>query len=298
MGNIVKHQCPSCGGNLSVDNDKQMYRCTFCGSTYDYEYFREEQIHDMGETYLSRREFMAAVDAYRFVLKKDPHDFIALKGLMLASAHMRNMDDLISKDNDKGFKYNSKLVSEAVSGALDKDKEYFEDLGKIYSDMKRKSDCRNEVESLGKDRRRIEDTIRIKEKACNEYNYRDQYGNETAPKNAFYTLFGVNGLLILFTVIGAVALSVSGQGRTAVVVAFFSVIANAILLVVNFKFVYSRVKAVTSLESEINDLHSEFGRISNRISMLNDEKEKLADDVKHAVFEFVKKDTLVINGKA
>ena len=42
MSSIKKHQCPSCGGTLSVDNERQMYRCKFCGSTYDYEYFREE----------------------------------------------------------------------------------------------------------------------------------------------------------------------------------------------------------------------------------------------------------------
>ena len=64
MSNIKKHQCPSCGGSLIIDNDKQLYHCTFCGSTYDYEYFREEQMHEMGETFLSRGEFMAAIDAY------------------------------------------------------------------------------------------------------------------------------------------------------------------------------------------------------------------------------------------
>ena len=77
MSSIKKHQCPSCGGNLIIDNDKQMYHCTFCGSTYNYEYFREDQMLQMGETYLSRGEFNAAVDAYKFTLKKDPHDFLA-----------------------------------------------------------------------------------------------------------------------------------------------------------------------------------------------------------------------------
>ena len=68
MGNIKKHQCPSCGGNLIVDSDKQMYHCTFCGSTYDYEYFREDQIQQMFGTFLSRGEFMAAADACKFML--------------------------------------------------------------------------------------------------------------------------------------------------------------------------------------------------------------------------------------
>ena len=67
MSNIKKRRCPSCGGNLTVDNEKQMYCCMSCGSSYDYEYFREEQMHDMGETYLSRGEFMAAAVASIFI---------------------------------------------------------------------------------------------------------------------------------------------------------------------------------------------------------------------------------------
>ena len=80
MGKIKKRQCPSCGGNLFDDSEKQIYRCTSCGSSYDYDYFREEQLHELGETYLSRGEVEAAVDAYRLILKKAPHDFLALRG--------------------------------------------------------------------------------------------------------------------------------------------------------------------------------------------------------------------------
>ena len=43
MGEIRSHKCPSCGGNLIIDNEKQMYRCTSCGSSYDFDYFREER---------------------------------------------------------------------------------------------------------------------------------------------------------------------------------------------------------------------------------------------------------------
>ena len=52
MSEIRKHQCPSCGGNL-ID-DKQMYRCSSCGSAFDYDYFREDRLLGMGETYLAR----------------------------------------------------------------------------------------------------------------------------------------------------------------------------------------------------------------------------------------------------
>ena len=63
----IKKQCPSCGGDLTVDNEEHMYRCTSCGSTYDYDYFREEKLNEMGETHLSRKEFGAAVDTFRLL---------------------------------------------------------------------------------------------------------------------------------------------------------------------------------------------------------------------------------------
>ena len=88
MGQIKNRQCPSCGGSMIGDSEKQIYRCISCGSSYDYDYFREERLHEMGDTYLSRGEVNAAVDAYRLILKKSPHDFRAIRGLMLAAAYL------------------------------------------------------------------------------------------------------------------------------------------------------------------------------------------------------------------
>lgn len=298
MSKIVKHQCPSCGGNLSIDNDKQMYRCSFCGSTYDYEYFREEQMHEMGEMYLKRREFMAAADAYHFILKKNPHDFIALRGLMLAAGHMKSMDEIVRDDKEKGFTYNSKFVSEVITGATEENKGYFEDLGKIYSIKKRISECRDEVDSLGKERRKIEDVIRAKESACLEYNFKDRDGRETTPKAKFYSLLVANAIFLAFTIIAVIAVCLDGHPRTGAVIAIFGFIINAIIPAVNIKFVYSRVKAVRSIESEIDNLHYEFGRLTDRIRELNDEEDKLLNDVSHVVYDFNKKDALIMLGKA
>ena len=155
MSNINKHQCPSCGGSLIVDNEKQMYRCTSCGSSYDYDYFREEKLHEMGETNLSRNEFGAAADAYRLLLKRDPHDFQALRGLMLAAANLKDMDGLVRKGDSKSFSYDPKLVSEVLGSASEEDKEYFEKLAKIYSDLK-------DLAELLQARRTARTTIRLK----------------------------------------------------------------------------------------------------------------------------------------
>ena len=58
MNDIKKHICPTCGGTLIVNVERQMYECPFCGMTFDYDYFREKnglEIADKslnaGETY-------------------------------------------------------------------------------------------------------------------------------------------------------------------------------------------------------------------------------------------------------
>ena len=44
--NVKKHTCPTCGGQLRVDLSRQMYECPFCGVTFDYAYFNEDDVID------------------------------------------------------------------------------------------------------------------------------------------------------------------------------------------------------------------------------------------------------------
>lgn len=294
MSNIKKHQCPSCGGNLSIDNDKQLYHCTFCGSTYDYEYFREEQMHEMGATYLSRKEFQAAADAYKFILSKDPHDFLALRGLMLAAARLKDMDELIRRNKSKDFSYNRKFVSDAVEGASEEDKEYFEDLGKLYSDLKRLSDCTGEIDALGKERRKTEEAIHNNEKTRNEYYFKDRYSIEYAPHSVFMIVGLANIIFILLTFICAVILCTKGEGHLAFVVALFCVLANIAIAVLNFKLVYPRVKKINEIDAANGELYSESEKTAGKIKELKEESDRLATELNVSVSEFVKKDKLIM----
>ena len=72
-----------CGGLLDIDIDRQVYICPFCGVTFDYEYFRKDNVLDIATKSLNRREFGAAKDAFEYMLQKDPHNFEALRGLIL-----------------------------------------------------------------------------------------------------------------------------------------------------------------------------------------------------------------------
>ena len=50
------------------------------------------------------------------MIDKDPHDFYALRELMLSAAHLNDMDELALGAEAKHFAYNSKTVKEDKTG--------------------------------------------------------------------------------------------------------------------------------------------------------------------------------------
>ena len=294
MSSIKKHQCPSCGGNLTVNNDRQMYYCTFCGSTYDYEYFREEQMHTMGETFLSRGEYMAAIDAYRFILKKDPHDFLALRGLMLAAAHLNNIDELISEKKTNDFSYDHELVSEAIEGASEDDKAYFSELGRIYSDKKKLFDLTGEIDSLVNEKRKIADTIRlngIKRERC----YLERNGSEYSPKLAFVMCWILAYVLLTITICIVVELAANESGAAAGLVALFGGGMVSGIVMMNLKTNYPRVKMIKELDKNTGELYAESARLGDKIRDLSNDEEKLTIAIRNASNKLVKEDKLKVS---
>ena len=299
MGNIKKHQCPSCGGNLIVDSDKQMYHCTFCGSTYDYEYFREDQIQEMFGTFLSRGEFMAAADACKFMLKKDPHDFIALRGLLLAAAHLRNMDELARENKSYDFKYDSRLVSEAIEGASEEDREYFTDFEKIYSDKKKLSDYSKEVESLMEEKRKVNDNITQNNKKIEDLYIADQYGIRRSANYYFIVLWIINGCIVLGVTAIAIIFLINGDDiwSTIKLALFLDAVATVNIGGINFAKYFPRILKTKRLEAENSKLYLESGSLKKKISAIGDEMDKLEIKIRNSVHDFMNKDKLIMSDK-
>jgi len=293
MSRIKKHQCPSCGGNLAVDNDKQLYHCSFCGSTYDYEYFREDEMHETGEKYLSRGEFMAAVDAYRFTLTKDPHDFFALRGLMLAAARLKDIDELVrEKESDEDFSYDPKLVDEALEGASEEDREYFTELAGIYSDKKKLSDCIKEIESLGKEKRRISSTVTLKDESRYDYYVADKYGRKHSPKGVFILGWVAVGFFAAFTIYVIVALFELGTEGTGVLfgLIFLNLMTMGGITAINLGVHLRRIKKIEEIDRTIVMLNEEYDKLSRQKRKLGDEVDALSAKIRFSCHGFVKKD--------
>lgn len=291
MSSIKKHQCPSCGGNLIIDNDKQMYHCTFCGSAYNYEYFREDQMLQMGETYLLRGEFNAAVDAYKFTLKKDPHDFLALRGLMLAAAHLNDMNDLIREDHSRGFSYDAGLVSEAFEGASDKDKGYFIDLREIYSDMNKLSELYDEIDSLSENRRKSGEAIRSNEVVRKDCFIEYGDGKERSPVRSFIINWIIYGIVVLNT-LPIIIFMGSDYGALFIDIILISI--YIFIPIMNLTVVYPRIKKKKALDKSIGELSSKSDGIGERLKVLDAEAEKLAGSIRTSSHDFVKKDILIM----
>lgn len=302
MSTIRKHQCPSCGGGLIIDNDKQMYHCTFCGSTYDYEYFKEDEMHEAGETYISRSEFMAAIDAYKFTLTKDPHDFIALRGLMLAAANLSNMKQLEKESESVEFSYDSQIVSEVIAGAAEEDKKYFTEFGKLYTEKKKRSDCSKEIVSLKEKKQQIRDVIARNNIDRENYYVRDRYGVLRPPKLMFVlfaVLTAVWTLLEIFFVCGFISTAASGMEHPEIfgILALCHGIPWSIFAIQAFVIILPKVKKINNIDAEISRLYEESGMMNKKIRGLEEESSKHAANIRKYFHDFIKMDRNIMSGK-
>ena len=291
MGHIKKRQCPSCGGTLIDDSEKQIYRCTSCGSSYDYDYFREEQLHELGETYLSRGEVEAAVDAYRLILKKAPHDFLALRGLMLAAAYLKDMDGLSRIGDAKHFSYDPQLVGEVLDAASEEDKEYFSKFAKIYADKQKQIDCNREIKSLHRERESIEANIRFTDNTRYEY-YFETKSSQLHPKGVFIAVWCLTAFYSVPSFFG-----IFDTGNESVMSIFFTIVCGLSLLIgcgINFLIVYPKMRMINAIDADIRNLKIESEATAGKIRALETEAEELSDDIRKAISDLIRKDRQIV----
>ena len=117
FSNLKKHTCPTCAGQLIVNEARKMYECPFCGVTFDYEYYREDDVRDRAARALSAGEMKSAQEAYEFMLAKEPSNFVALRGMILVAAHAKSTYEFARADSLK--KMNTTIVDERIQNAID-----------------------------------------------------------------------------------------------------------------------------------------------------------------------------------
>lgn len=147
MAVLKSNLCPTCGGLLNIDLEKQMYVCTFCGVSFDYEYFREDNVKEVASTALQREEYGSAKDAYDFMLAKDPHDFEALRGLFLCKSEWTGMDRML-KDEDVQVSADDPALQDAIDKCLPENRPYFEKVREALSELRHYRDLLDEAKGI------------------------------------------------------------------------------------------------------------------------------------------------------
>lgn len=159
MGVTKIHLCETCGGHLKVDLEKQIYTCPFCGVTYDYEYFKEDDIISKAQTFEERGEFDAAVDAYKFYLTKDPHNTEVLKKVMLFTHHIADISELRDAKALKDFASDPSATKWVVESSDEESKEFFETEQEIFENAYEYHNAAAELEPAEKEVTKLEDKM-------------------------------------------------------------------------------------------------------------------------------------------
>lgn len=146
---VKSNLCPTCGGLLDIDLDKQMYVCSFCGVSFDYEYFREDNVKDVASKAIMRNEYGSAKDAYDFVLAKDPHDFEALRGLFICSNKLKTMGTM-NNDAAVHVSADDPALKNAIENCLPEHRPYFETVREALSELQHFRDLTGEAEDIDK----------------------------------------------------------------------------------------------------------------------------------------------------
>lgn len=172
MMDVNIHVCPTCGGSLRVNVERQMYECPFCGVTFDYDYFREESVLGIAAQALKDNEFASADRAYDFLLEKEPDNFEALRGKALIAMDMPKIDDIgrIDLVTKIDYKKSCKEIDRAIGSSKQQDREYFTvmkdiaDAGQEYNDEKAQLDTQKKEKDNSQSR--FYDIVRERDTVC------------------------------------------------------------------------------------------------------------------------------------
>lgn len=125
---LQSHDCIKCGAALAVDTEKQLYVCPYCGKTYKYDYFAEENLLDFAYEALFKRDFETAKDAFSFMLAKEPQNFSALRGHLFASYQVSSLEtfDVLKNNLNSG----NKDLQACLQNTEESGREYFTTLSK------------------------------------------------------------------------------------------------------------------------------------------------------------------------
>ena len=228
---VMNHSCPSCGGQMIINEERKLYECPFCNSTYDYEYFREDDVIEKGCKALAAGEYKSAGEAFRFLLGKEPHNFMALRGSIFASANISSLKDLQAIDSIDNIPYES--IKNAVDNCEPENKEYFNELKEAFDIEEDISKSRKAIENYRREKRDREANAKHLNSQMESLKYKeDLLKNKLSPM--FMFLATVIIAIVIFAVELIIAVNIGLGEHPARIVLILAVVPIIIILISGF----------------------------------------------------------------
>ena len=287
MAIIKGHICKSCGGPLDIDIDRQLYICPFCGVTYDYDYFREDNVMAIAKKAVMRSEFGSAKDAYEFILTKDPHNFEALRGVFLCTLHWKTIGPLWFSEKIH-IKEDDPYLVQAIEKCLPEHKGYFTSIQDALKILKEYRKAKSALRRIEDDRTSAEKTYNRLQiaRAENQERFSRFVSSITEDMMTSETKIGEFLLYIGIIIIGGIAYATWAWGIW-VLLAILGVI-------IFFTVVYNISKTINDrrLVAEIVPVRAKIESLGDEAKAMRTECEKLIFQYRSKVKEIIANDPL------
>lgn len=240
--------------------------CRSCGSTYDYDYFGEENLMKAADKALADKNFSAAKDMYSFMLDKEPSNVKALRGLIMAANKVTKLYDITMKIRNGSFvpgtlnlqKYREKC-----------DSVFFEKTDKILA-------LHKEYVELNKNRKSLE-----AEADSDRQNNSEQNGGffyYASPEKLKLRMIIAS---IVLVILGIVTYSFATDPETPLLL----VLSFAILMIITVIYILAALVELTkSIKERKNVSVSEQNDVDAKLEENNDEISRVVKEI-NAVFK-------------
>ena len=88
MALLKSYSCVKCGGVLNFDENQEVFGCPFCGGEFAFTDFHRGDLIRQGNISLNRGNYSTAKDKFLAILNRNPRDFEALQGMILAEGRI------------------------------------------------------------------------------------------------------------------------------------------------------------------------------------------------------------------
>lgn len=133
MALLKSYSCVKCGGVLNFDEGQEVFGCPFCGGEFAFTDFHRGDLIKQGKMALNRGNYLTAKDKYQAILRRNPRDFEALLGLILAECHLPSVGRVCRLEYLENARLKEAIqATKNAKEALPEETEYFDLLIRLF----------------------------------------------------------------------------------------------------------------------------------------------------------------------